>query len=191
MPHSQSPGLLERRGAAHIRILPFELIAEAFKLGRNMVTEFPDDTVYLLLITSVCSVWRSVALSVPELWTNIQSKWWFKKSTRKVNLAKERLEAYIARSKSASLDISLNFLGSLARWDVPLAYTEKFLCNRIFPHLHRCRSLVLYLSEHIKVNTFLPLPGSMERLRRFDFAFCSVGGTGPEVPLASSKNMAL
>jgi hypothetical protein len=83
----------------HIFRLPYELLGEIFLIGRDNALGLKS---YLQAITSVCSVWRSAALSHPSLWTKIRRPF-----LRKVECEVEYLETLLERSKTSSLDVAL------------------------------------------------------------------------------------
>lgn len=152
--------------SAPIHALPSELVAEVFKDGYDPLDPERLDTQYLLSISSVCTSWRHISLNTPTLWTNIRFDDPARLSQRAVARLCRRLEAYLERSKDASLDISLDFL--VSRQSIAVPVLERFTTDVIFPHLHHCRALSISLSEIRQLAKFFPLKGQLKRLKTLD-----------------------
>ena len=85
--------------------LPVELLAHVFLLGYDngidphrpfKRRELEPDNNWEVVVSHVCNHWRNIALSIPQLWTNIR--------LRKLNHL-ERGRLYVERSRKAPLDI--------------------------------------------------------------------------------------
>lgn len=117
--------------------MQFELDADQ-AYDAEMEDQFPNAVQYLYSISTVCSVWRALALSLPELWTNIMV---FPGSSRRsAESTISLLDAYLDRSGNASLRIILR--------SQPLNFKISFnllaaIWGMLSLHLHRCRHLTL------------------------------------------------
>ncbi|KAF8312938.1 hypothetical protein DL93DRAFT_2081611 [Clavulina sp. PMI_390] len=122
----------------------------------------------LLDITSICSRWRQIAIQSPILWTTIAIV--PDLVTQSVEVGRAIVEAYIERSKNASLEIYLYLADALAdswRYKFPQVF------KALKPHLSRCSTLRVEWSES-RMNSRLlprvfPLQG-MPRLKRLRVA---------------------
>jgi len=151
---------------APVSNLPMELISEIFCIGLHEY-DLDDHRVikYLGAISSTYSAWRDAALGTPSLWRRIVYE------DRSDNLllktedptmfrhTKDRLLAYLSRSKSCSLLLHLNFgTNSLRTQDI-----KRIVCS----HLPRCLSISLGFKSTHSISDFLPLPGNLCRLTEF------------------------
>ena len=143
--------------------LPIELLSEIFQVG---LAEYPPHDLhsikYLNVISSTCRAWRYAALGTSSLWRCITYE--EKDSNCDPNLkrqtishrTKERLSAYLSRSKGCSIILCLTFRKSSVR----LQRIKKI----VYPHLTRCLSITLSLLSKSDVRNFFPLPGNLYQL---------------------------
>jgi len=151
--------------------LPSELISGAFRAGlvphKRAKLYPPDDSAnirFLTTISAVCSLWRDIALSTQDLWTTIAYECHANSGDRT-----ECLEAFLARSRNASIFLHVTFHRDSA------VHVQR-IHSILEPHLWRCRSFAI-LSNHKDISfqrVFFPLPGRLERLE--EFAMLEVGG---------------
>ncbi|KAF8323306.1 hypothetical protein DL93DRAFT_681305 [Clavulina sp. PMI_390] len=133
-----------------IQRLPAELLSGVFEL-LILTSESSTSQVFqtLLTITSVCSYWRSVAISTPSLWTRVyygpEESFVLRESAQRIA---ERAQLFLERSRSAPIEILIEntCFPSIA----PLVPSIKdrrqhwWEAIRSFvPHLSRCRELTL------------------------------------------------
>ncbi|KAJ7082659.1 hypothetical protein B0H15DRAFT_436315 [Mycena belliarum] len=106
------------------RKLPQDILREIF------VATLPEDryasmnhTESPLLVSHVCSYWRSVALSMPRLWTSLH----ISASSANVWVVSEHVDSWLARS--GDLPLSISYVWT-ARWDPLLLRTLMKFCHR-------------------------------------------------------------
>jgi len=145
-----------------------ELLSEIFHIGLDEYD--PDDyhaIEYLSTISSICSTWRGAALGTPSLWRRI-----FymdhdrdprpKTKTKKPAIprhTKDRLIAYLSRSKSCGILLRLHF----GARSLKIQAVKRIL----HPHLSRCLSIWLSFMLESNMGDFLPLPGDLCQLTEF------------------------
>ena len=156
-------------GAA-IHRLPNELLVEIFRIGQRGY-DAPDNRAmqYLPVISSVCRIWRNVALNESSLWANIIYDEGVYVSGPFLRGIEERVASCLLRSRNSGLTIRLVFR------DRGPGSTR--LRDMIFPHLSRCRSFYLEFIDHHQAAQWLPLPGSLHHLTIFH---CHVHYIGTE-----------
>lgn len=142
--------------------LPVELVAQIFfivaqeshasKGYRNLMRAN-------LLLSSVCSQWRRIALATPSLWSYIHlSATRLREPYGKVDAAAlSRIRAYLERSGSISIDLRYDF------WDS--REQQEAIWPIVTPHLHRARSIGMGGLTSETVDLIFPLSGTLERLR--------------------------
>jgi len=152
--------------------LPHELISYIFSVGRD-----DDDRVivpYLRTISSVCSVWRNVAISTSTLWSTIVYEPYAFSPAKptdttptamqielKTSRVCERVRMFLARSRSASIDLVV----------IIRRHNEeqiRRIANIVMPHLWRCSSLTLWHEDDAVHGIFFPLPDRLERLEKLE-----------------------
>ncbi|KAF8312945.1 hypothetical protein DL93DRAFT_2081619 [Clavulina sp. PMI_390] len=143
--------------------LPDELLAEIIHHSTH-ISPFPSRSApedglkqlkLLLDATSISSRWRSVAISTPQLWSWIViADHTFHRGT---DVGRSVVEAFIERSKNASIDIYLA---------IPLFDEPSFMrvYGPVIPHLRRCSSFSCFRLRNEIVDQILPLHGDMPRL---------------------------
>ncbi|KAF8319805.1 hypothetical protein DL93DRAFT_2094728 [Clavulina sp. PMI_390] len=145
-----------------VTLLPSEILGEIFHLVT--ACDRVDDKLAadrlvrtLLGLTFVNSYWRSVAVGLPTLWTNIH----ISSTKSSPEAALTILQLHLERSASLSIDV----------YFVPLmehtAEHQTALWLSLCPHLPRCRTLVIGQLVPIMAELVLPLTGSLERLQSF------------------------
>ena len=148
-----------RNGDAAIHSLPNELLADIFQLGHKTYDTSDENVMrYLSTISSVCRIWRDVALNEPSLWTNIvyEGRSDMRAVSRGLLRVEERIATCILRSRNSSLAIHLWF-GHYGRGLAQLK-------DMISPHLSRCRSIDVEFAYEHQASQLFPLPGRLDRL---------------------------
>jgi len=156
-----------RNREAPIGGLPVELLADILHIG---LQEYDVDDhraiKYLGAITSTCSAWRDAALGTPSLWQRIVYKERAvergvpKSKGRAIpRHTKDRLLAYLSRSKGCNIVLHLDFCASTLR--------VQAIKKIAYPHLPRCLAISLSFSADSDIKDFLPLPGNLCRLAEF------------------------
>lgn len=148
--------------------LPNELLAEIFRAGHRQFGSsewMRKVAIFLATITSVCRLWRRIALNDPLLWCTIYYSDVYDSSERRNHLLRKsqnRIHTYLLRAKSSDLSIHLNFLGG---------HVER-IRDIIFPHLSHCFSLNLTFFSSSQALAWFPLPMGLHRLIKLS---CKVG----------------
>jgi len=179
---------------APISNLPIELLAEIFHIGLHDCD--PDDhrtTKYLSTISSICAAWRGAALGAPSLWRRIiytDPGDDPHKSPAIPRHAKDRLIAYLSRSKSRGIFLHLRFGASSLRIQA--------IKRILHPHLSRCLSICLSFMLESDMRDFLPLPGNLCRLTEFncvsgeiDWSYRDSRGRAPPSIFAEPETVSL
>ncbi|KAJ7491134.1 hypothetical protein FB451DRAFT_632478 [Mycena latifolia] len=112
-------GTLKNRTAL-IGILPNEILAKIFELGRESNT--PGGQHFEVLVSHVTSVWRTVAINTPSLWNVLEIG--PSKSSR-------TLATYVSRTKTCSLDLHFDLMQGVwvpdqSVWDVILPTVDQW-----------------------------------------------------------------
>jgi hypothetical protein len=163
MPSAAIGALLTGNDGAPVYKLPKEALVEIFRLSCRRY-DAPDRGMmsYLSTISSVCQIWRYVALHEPSLWTTIiyNDHYDFGKISKASNdlpqKIKNRICSYLSRSQYYGLSIHIEF----GTHGYGLAHIK----NIIFPHLSRCHTLNLKFDSDDQALELLPLPTGMHRL---------------------------
>ena len=158
-----------------IHFLPNEILSHIFLLGHRFYPlGDPEAQTFLITASAVCRLWRNIAISNPFLWTTIrycqiQEPLSTYPDGDDVATVPSRVDAFIRRSKDASLDLLLTMNDD--GLDVAL-----ILIPMLIPHFHRCRTIWIDLyrlefAEDISLLEMLfPLEGELGRLERFELA---------------------
>ena len=169
--------LLARRRAltihhhqAPVNNLPIELLAEIFSIGLHHYR--PDDhraIKYLSTISSICATWRGAALGASSLWRRIVYTD-HGDDPHKIHAisrhTKDRLIAYLSRSKSCGFFLHLRFGAS----SLKIQAIKRILQ----PHLSRCHSIWLSFMLETDMEDLFPLPGNLCRLTEFTCVSCTL-----------------
>ena len=143
-----------------------ELLSEIFHIGLDEYDLDDHHAIkYLSAISSICSTWRGAALGTPSLWRRIiymdhnHNPHPKTKSPTIPRHTKDRLFAYLSRSKSRGLFLHLRFGASSLKIQA--------MTRILYPHLSRCLSIWLRFVSESNMGDFLPLPGNLSRLTEF------------------------
>ena len=144
--------------------LPIELLSEIVQVG---LAEYPPHDLhsikYLNVVSSTCRAWRYAALGTSSLWRCItyEDKDSDPNPKRQTisHRTKERLSAYLSRSKGCSITLCLTFGKSSAR--------IQRIKTIVYPHLTRCLSITLSFMWRGDIRNFFPLPGNLYQLTTF------------------------
>ncbi|KAF8887812.1 hypothetical protein BD779DRAFT_1672629 [Infundibulicybe gibba] len=116
-----------------------------------------------ITLSHVCSSWRVIALSTPEMWTEITIDSSRVSDNFQIQDRYMALEAWLSRSSPRLFTFKLMDKFGL---------TQPVLSNLIFPNLHRCRHLSLTLSRKQSLE-LLTLPSAcfsqMETIKITDY----------------------
>ncbi|RXW16123.1 hypothetical protein EST38_g9734 [Candolleomyces aberdarensis] len=115
--------------------LPNEMLSMIFHLVQqaNRINDMPQNPIAEVVISHVCSHWRSLALSLPSLWSVFRYEG---QGSPRVPL--DRFEAYLERSQKHPLDLWFCFTDIGEGWPEQLD-----MLNLIPPHLDHCRRLYI------------------------------------------------
>ncbi|ESK89376.1 hypothetical protein Moror_16219 [Moniliophthora roreri MCA 2997] len=130
-----------------------------------------------LLLTQVCSTWRTIAISTPQLWSNITYTV-CRPSAMKIQL--RRLETWLARTGAAPLsvvvfrsffDANNNVLDHphLTFPDPIPPLNEDQVMNFILAHSHRWRRAEILLPALEAAQVVAPLRGNLPNLEKLAF----------------------
>jgi len=165
MPSTLAGSLLLGNGRAPIYKLPQEALVQVFQIGHARYN--PSERAlmtYLTVISSVCSIWRYVALHEPSLWTAILYNDYhdFGKISKSSNdlpqKIKDRICSYLSRSQYSALLVYLEF-GTHG-------YGLSHVKSLIFPYLSHCRILDMKFDSDDQALDLLPLPTDLRRLAK-------------------------
>ena len=129
---------------SHILVLPVEIISSIFELifqaPRQDRGENGRAAPFEIIISQVCSPWRSIALAIPQLWTrvviNLPGRHMLDMTTR-----------YLTRSGALPLHLSITLELPKQRPDV----TEqlRLICNSLVLHIARWQELRVCYASHL------------------------------------------
>lgn len=163
MPLAGNGVLLTGNGGAPVYKLPKEALIEVLRIGYRRY-DAPDRGMmtYLSTISSVCQIWRYVALHEQSLWTTViyDDHHDFGKISKASNdlpqKIKDRICSYLSRSQYYNLSIYLEF-GTHG-------YGLEHIKNIIFPYLSHCHTLNLKIDSDEQALQLFPLPAGVHRL---------------------------
>src|SRR5260221_1127335 len=192
----QAYGLLSNRSTDpmySINELPDEIISDIFHF-------LIGDDKSLIAATSVCHLWRSIALERSTLWSNIY--FWCNNEPlgpyKDPQLACEKVRMFLQRSGSCRLSLGISISHNF--------YDAEDLLNIVSPHLDRCERIVVRLDGPTHSLKLLPFPGTLSSLKVLDcdlifpfsnvtlltpqarcplevFISTSLGGRGPQITI--------
>ncbi|TFK73608.1 hypothetical protein BDN72DRAFT_893790 [Pluteus cervinus] len=118
-----------------IHRLPVEILSHVFVLGSE------DDVMLPVVISHVCSSWRTIAFRTPALWRRITL-------TPRMDMWRERMQ----RARACSLDISIspwvkNGSGNSKRQYLDI-HTVQWYMHLVVPYIHRWRSLEIQFDDY-------------------------------------------
>lgn len=153
-----------------IHHLPAELLDEIFLQGFHELaspSSYSQLVVYLNTLISVCSRWRQIALLNARLWSIICWAGWNLEEppVRDVDATGTRLLTYLERSKSTQIHVQLE-AGALGFRVSELPE----IWELVIPHLERCQSLSIHAADYVRLEGFLPLPGTMKHLEKLEIS---------------------
>lgn len=152
---------ISQNNSVFLHRLPNELIVETFLFGFVSMHWTSTETIkYLNTITSVCSLWRNIALAVPKLWTSILH--YCPQGPERRKTATARLEAYITRSKSSPIDVNMVLRNPRA--------TVKPIIRILHANAHRLRRFDIVLDTPELAVDLFPLPPPLNHLCLLDIA---------------------
>lgn len=159
MPVTRARGKVHQNNSASVNKLPNELLCEVFVHGLSSIDIGHERhrLVYLNNVTSICSLWRSIAIGTPHLWTTIS----FKSSERRA-ATRDKIETLLRRSVASPLYVRLHF----ASWGSSTRRMAELIMG------HAIRFCELRISIWSKDATFalLPLRGPWPCLEALEIA---------------------
>lgn len=129
----------QRDALSPIRRLPVELLSEIFKLclpGSYIVPKLKSAP---LLLVQVCSSWRRLALSIPQLWSSIAVEVTVQRCRPPVPL----IELWLQRSVNQPLSFSITELEQEDAREIPDPVTAASVLKSFVPAHHRWTSVKL------------------------------------------------
>lgn len=151
--------------------LPFELVLDVLLQSLADLEKHDERVRFLQGITAVSSWWRTFALTMPELWTEIVYPKRFDK--KDFDAVFHRIKTYLERSKNSPIIVTVFTQGTTLK-------DSRRLLNLIIPQLPRCYSLSLELHVPTLVEQYLPLRGPLPLLREVNIgAFLLEGWSTP------------
>lgn len=142
--------------------LPYELVSHVLLQALASLDNYGARVRFLRSITAVSSWWRTFALTMPELWTEIVfSRRFDTTDVKKFGVIFRRTKTFLERSKTWPISVSIITQGT------PLKECHRLL-QFIIPHLPRCHSLYLELGDAELVEQYLPLRGPLPLLSKID-----------------------
>lgn len=137
--------------------LPAELWRLVFAQGLSSdINGIPNNTIYLLAITSICHTWRNIAIGYPHIWSHISFVVGESIEVPHYDL----MVAYFERSANVTFSFALDYC---AYMDFA-AYEDASWINSLHRHIHRCRNLFASFHSHNAIYAFFPLPGRLPML---------------------------
>ncbi|KAJ6507278.1 hypothetical protein C8R47DRAFT_88602 [Mycena vitilis] len=132
-----------------------------------------------LLLCGVCTLWRSIALTTTDLWAQVSVSFG-REGTDKPQPSPHLITSWIARSGCQPLSLIIRDLGLRSTCaDIPNDLLMLFL-----PHLHRWKSITLFLPNHTFPTALTSAPScaaSMLQTAKFQFA----GDVDTHAPIAA------
>lgn len=141
--------------------LPFELVLDILLQSLADLERHDERVRFLQGITAVSSWWRTFAVTMPELWSEIVYPKRFDK--KDFDAVFHRIKTYLERSKNSPISVSVFTQGTTLK-------DSRRLLNLIIPQLPRCHTLSLQLHVPTLVEQYLPLRGPLPLLRKANIA---------------------
>ncbi|KAH9483521.1 hypothetical protein JR316_0002989 [Psilocybe cubensis] len=125
--------------SATIQNLPIEIFSLIFEYYQSENLEEPNDELAEVIVSHVCSAWRSIAIGNPKLWS-----WYANRHEKKHKQELERLAVYLERSSNHPLYL----------WFVIKSYSPRphILRQKVFTDTteYRAISLLQKATEHTR-----------------------------------------
>lgn len=138
--------------------LPYELVLYTLQLALASLDNYGARVRFLRSITAVSTWWRTLALTMPELWSEIvYSRRFDTTDVKKFGVVFRRTKTFLERSKNSPISVSIITQGTTLK-------EIHRLLQFIIPYLPRCRSLSLELGDAELVEQYLPLQGPLPLL---------------------------
>ncbi|KAK0443203.1 hypothetical protein EV421DRAFT_2035503 [Armillaria borealis] len=133
---------------APVRRLPNEILSEIFSLT---CTDMSDSIDVIKgppwVLSHVCSLWRSICLSSPRLWSTVAIP---PTSSKRYHVA-DILGNYLDRSHGLSLNLYLDARASTERVDVDRDGRHTSILRILHPHMSRWHKLVLRCDAYLTI----------------------------------------
>lgn len=179
----------------NINKLPDELLREIFRLGLDSFESSDQIRLmhnshrdwerarlrFLVDITSVCFLWRDLAISTAALWRTLSTAH-TKPDDKAMQIVLQRLEIFIARANGVSLDMLL-FVGLAKR-------VQKPVVRLLMDHINQCRSFHLISHSQGETIDFLPLPGALPLLTSLFVDVVALPRSRPLTEILTAENVA-
>jgi hypothetical protein len=153
---------------APILNLPIEILCRMFEAAHNasFAEGIPNNPLIEVTISHICRGWRSIALSLPLLWSRFRHD----ASELPERIPVDRLVAYLERSGSRLLDLHFAFAKSVLS-EGSLALFNSMLESTI-PHVARWRRFSLFSDEDVPVLAFCDKLKHLEAPNLEHFTMC-------------------
>lgn len=138
-----------------VHLLPNELLSNIFLCTCKRLSipgPCAEDVEHLKAVSAVCSFWRNIAISTPNLWNNIT---YHSNKERTPKSITHQIETFLRRSRNTPLDLYLTMKDEI--------YLRK-IRNLVLPHAFRWPSFHLSVNDARMFRQFVPLPDSLEQL---------------------------
>ncbi|SJL12576.1 uncharacterized protein ARMOST_16004 [Armillaria ostoyae] len=172
---------------APVRRLPNEILSEIFSLT---CTDMSDSIDAIKgppwVLSHVCSLWRSICLSSPRLWSTVAIP---PMNSKRYHVA-DILGSYLDRSHGLSLNLYLDARASTERVDVDRDGRHTSILRILHPHMSRWHKLVLccdaYLTILDIINIWEYRDPSLTHLKKIDIRTSSEARRyGPVYPTSA------
>ncbi|KAG6898049.1 hypothetical protein C0992_006527 [Termitomyces sp. T32_za158] len=126
----------------HIDKLPNELLSAVFSTGSGSATLY-DELSFPMVVSTVSSLWRQIAVNTPPLWTSVLVNFW-KKNTFSCNIP-----LFIERSKMQPLSFNIHFS------DPPFnSHSYRDLSDAIAKNTHRIHEIIVCVESLSRFHDF-------------------------------------